>query len=118
MRKLILVIVVGMLAAAMAVGPANAQQQPPPPKPSEPSFFSETIEVRVINIDVMVTDKAGKPVIGLTKNDFELYENGQKREITNFLEMTAPQTTAALVRKEQPATPQLPAKPAEAPAGL
>jgi VWFA-related protein len=101
-------------ALAIITAMPLASQQPPPAKPSEPSFFSETIEVRVINVDVMVTDRAGKPVAGLTKNDFELFENGQKREITNFLEMKAPQTTVTLVAKEHPATPQPAAKQPEA----
>ena len=48
---------------------------------------AESIEVRVVNVDVIVRDRAGKPVTGLTKADFEIYENGQKREITNLYEV-------------------------------
>src|SRR4051794_38683728 len=51
---------------------------------------SETIEVRVVNVDVIVRDRAGKPVTGLTKDDFEIYENREKREITNLYEVRAP----------------------------
>jgi hypothetical protein len=36
--------------------------------------ISETIEVRVTNIDVVVTDKSGKRVTGLTRDDFEVFE--------------------------------------------
>ncbi|HYK03838.1 MAG TPA: VWA domain-containing protein [Thermoanaerobaculia bacterium] len=49
--------------------------------------FSETVEVRVTNVEAIVTDKAGKPVGGLTKDDFEVYENGVKQELTNFAEV-------------------------------
>jgi VWFA-related protein len=56
------------------------------------SYFSETLEVRVVNVDVIVT-KNGKPVPGLTVDDFELYENGDRREISNFAEVA--ETTAA-----------------------
>src|SRR5215212_7537336 len=55
--------------------------------------FGETIEVRVINVDVIVTDKNGKPVPGLTKDDFVVVENGKPRDVTNFYEyegLTAP----------------------------
>jgi len=45
---------------------------------------SEVIEVRVIEIEVVVVDSHGDPVRGLTKGDFELREGGQPREITNF----------------------------------
>ncbi|HVR40711.1 MAG TPA: VWA domain-containing protein [Thermoanaerobaculia bacterium] len=47
---------------------------------------TETIEVRVTNIDVVVTDKSGKPITGLTKDDFEVLEDNQPRPITNFAE--------------------------------
>jgi len=48
----------------------------------------ESIEVRVANVDVVVTDHSGKAVTGLTKNDFELFENGKPQPITNFYEIT------------------------------
>ena len=49
--------------------------------------FSETVEVRVTNVEAIVTDKAGKPVGGLTRDDFEVYENGVRQELTNFAEI-------------------------------
>ena len=55
---------------------ALAQQKTP---------YGETLEVRVIDVDVIVTDRSGKPVTGLTRGDFELFENGKRKEITNFL---------------------------------
>lgn len=51
------------------------------------TFFSEVLEIRVTNVDVIVTGRDGKPVTGLTRDDFELYENGVKKEISNFLEL-------------------------------
>src|SRR5258708_6369467 len=45
---------------------------------------SEVIEVRVVEIEVVVVDAQGHPVSGLTKGDFELREGGKLREITNF----------------------------------
>lgn len=45
---------------------------------------NEVIEVRVVEVEVVVTDAHGKPVSGLTKNDFELREGGKPREISNF----------------------------------
>lgn len=47
----------------------------------------ETIEVRVANVDVVVTDRGGRPIHGLTKDDFELYENRKPQAITNFYEI-------------------------------
>lgn len=45
---------------------------------------NEVIEVRVTEVEVVVVDSHGKPVSGLTKDDFELREGGKAREITNF----------------------------------
>src|SRR5690349_4759065 len=55
----------------------------------------ESIEVRVANVDVVVTDRAGKPVHGLTKDDFELFENGKLQPITNFYELRETPAEAA-----------------------
>jgi len=50
--------------------------------------IAETIEVRVTNVDVVVTGRDGKPMRGLTRDDFELYENKKLQPITNFYEIT------------------------------
>lgn len=47
----------------------------------------ETIEVRVTNVDVVVTDKKGNPIVGLAKDDFQIYENNKLQPITNFYEV-------------------------------
>ncbi|HEV7923468.1 MAG TPA: VWA domain-containing protein [Thermoanaerobaculia bacterium] len=60
--------------------------------------YGEVIEVRVINIDAVVTDKSGNPVKGLSKDDFEIFENGRKKDISNF--MAVEETRATLVTPE------------------
>jgi VWFA-related protein len=65
----------------------------------------ESIEVRVANIDVVVRDKAGNPVTGLTKDDFELYEDGKQQPLTNLYE----------VRRNVDVVAAQPAQPGEAP---
>ena len=59
--------------------------------------YTENIEVRVTNVDVVVTDRAGKPVPGLTMEDFIVLENGKPQPITNLYEVreSAAETTAA-----------------------
>ena len=46
--------------------------------------FYETVEVNVVNVEVYVTDKKGNPVTGLTRDDFEILEDGEPIEISNF----------------------------------
>lgn len=73
------------------------------------SPFGEVMEVRVTNVDVIVTGKGGKPVPGLKVEDFEIYEDGVKKEITNFLEIHE-DATPALTSTGEPA--QVPASSA------
>ncbi|MGH9457210.1 MAG: VWA domain-containing protein [Thermoanaerobaculia bacterium] len=44
----------------------------------------EKIEVRVVNVDVTVTDGDGRPVTDLRPEDFEIYEDGVRQEVTGF----------------------------------
>jgi VWFA-related protein len=51
--------------------------------PSERRFF-EPVEVSIVNLEVLVIDNAGRPVVGLTSADFEVFEDGQPVEVTHF----------------------------------
>ena len=68
-----------------ANGAAQAQREP---ASEPPSTFGETIDVRVVNVDVWVTDRDGNPVTGLTAADFEVREDGRPVELSNFFEFT------------------------------
>src|SRR5664279_2275033 len=48
--------------------------------------FSQKIEVKLVEIDVSVTGRDGKPVHGLTADDFEIFEGRSRQQITNFTE--------------------------------
>ena len=54
------------------------------------STFGEAVDVRVVNIDVFVTDKKGRRVSGLERDDFIVYQDGRQVELTNFSRVTAP----------------------------
>lgn len=42
------------------------------------------VDVNIVNVDVTVTDRHGKPVMDLTRNDFEIFEDGKLVKLTNF----------------------------------
>ncbi len=46
--------------------------------------FSEEIEVNLVELPVMVTDKAGVPVTDLKEADFSVFENDKPQKITTF----------------------------------
>jgi VWFA-related protein len=61
--------------------PAAPQQ--PPQKPADDQDEVVKITTNLVQVDAVVT-KDGKPVTNLTANDFEIYEDGKKQEITSF----------------------------------
>jgi len=56
-----------------------------PQQQSTPQL-GETLDVSIVNVDVIVTDRNGNRVRGLTRDDFELIESGSVRPISNFAE--------------------------------
>jgi Ca-activated chloride channel family protein len=46
--------------------------------------FSEEIEVNLVELPVMVTDRAGVPITDLKQPDFTVLENGKPQKITTF----------------------------------
>lgn len=72
--------------------------------------LGETIDIAIVNVDVVVTDRDGKRVRGLTQNDFEIYENGRLQPITNFAEYRddALSGTARLGTAKEEEVPQQP----------
>lgn len=72
-----------VFASSLLAGfPAIAQQEGAR-GPSGPGF-TETVDVRVVNIDVYVTGADGRPVRGLGPDDFELRVDGRSVPISNF----------------------------------
>ena len=55
------------------------------------------ITTNLIQIDVTVTDKNGKTVPGLGRDDFEVYENGELQNISNFSFVSGAATAGATV---------------------
>jgi VWFA-related protein len=76
---------VGAAADAASQDGAEGAQSDESSEPKE--LFIDRVDVNVVNIEVYVTDKKGNRVTGLTKDDFELYEDKRPVQITNFLEV-------------------------------
>lgn len=69
-----------LLAGVLAVGPPVAQAQ-------EEGRFGEVLDVRLVNVEVWVTDDNGAHIHGLTTDDFVVLEDGEPVEITYFAEI-------------------------------
>ena len=74
--------VLGPLAALLLLAsPALGQQE------DLPAVFSEVIDVRVVNVEVVVTGSQGNRVHGLKASDFELLVDGEPTPIAYFTEI-------------------------------
>jgi VWFA-related protein len=104
-----------VLLACSAPGPADAAEVAAQPREDTPaSSFAESIDVNVVNIEVFVVDDEGRRVTGLTRDDFELREDGRPIEITNFFAVSRPdRVIASLPAPGEPVPPAPPAVPAE-----
>ncbi len=55
--------------------------------PPDDLFFGEEIDVRVVNVEVVVEDAEGKRVNGLTASDFRIYVDGVGVDVDYFTEI-------------------------------
>jgi VWFA-related protein len=103
-------LVPALVLALAAGGPAPADPQPSPPAP-----FTESIDVRVVNVEAVVTDRKVERVRGLTAADFRLLVDGKEVPVDYFSEIAdgAALPAAPALRQEgepQPAPAPLPAR--------
>jgi VWFA-related protein len=114
-REQVRVIVVIALVCAclrLAIGPATAQRPPAnpanqqtsdqkkkvpqrqeaPPERKSQDIGGESIKIptEMVQLDVKVTDQNGRPVAGLTKNDFVVYEGKVSQSIESVSSEEAP----------------------------
>jgi VWFA-related protein len=85
--------------------------EPPASTPKEAQVFSEQVEVHVVNLEVFATDRNGKPVTDLKREDFEVQEDGKPVPLTNFYAAEKEVRTGAPAPGSSPAS-----TPATAPA--
>ena len=81
MRKYLLLVILSLFVT-FSLFAQNPKTSPTPPVADEDIV---KISTDLIQLDVIVTDKNGKIITNLTPDDFEIYENGKKQDLTNFL---------------------------------
>ncbi len=101
------------LLAVLTILPAVSAQNTPQ---GEMPKLVENIDVRVINIDVVVTDRKGVPVAGLKKEQFEIFENNVPKAISNFysVENARPVAVEGETRQAATSAPTAPTAPLRA----
>lgn len=72
------------LAGAVAQSGTGAASQPSAERPTQSSSHTSAMNEGLIKLDVVITDKSGKPVDNLKPQDFALLDNGKPSKILSF----------------------------------
>ncbi len=83
-----------VMAVAMATSWAATQENDQPQ-----AMFFAPVDVPLVSVEVYVSDRSGHPVRGLTLDDFEIFEDGKKVEISHFY--ASPGVSAAPQEEEE-----------------
>ncbi len=68
-----------VLGALLQTGPLVSQQTD-----RQHGIFSETIDVTLVNLEIVATDPRGNPVNDLTQDEFRVFEDGEPVELSYF----------------------------------
>ena len=104
------------LLALSLLSQAAAAQQQQPQRPPAPADEEEVVRLNteLVQLRAVVTDRKGQPVENLKKEDFEVLENGQPREVSFFSLERAPASPGAGPSPIAPRTSGTPTRPAAA----
>jgi VWFA-related protein len=76
--------VAALVVLALSAPALIAQQTPPPRPPGDQAPMTFKVEVNYVEIDAVVTDAQGNFVRTLTKDDFQVFEQGKPQTVANF----------------------------------
>lgn len=77
-------------------------EQSTPAAPSQPQDESDVVRItsNLVQVDVSVTDKKGRPVTDLRPEDFTVYQDGKEQQITNFSYISTETLAPSVITKE------------------
>ena len=83
------ILIFGILAVEgpLLIAAAGSIQQPEPLK----------AEVDAVLVNLLVTDRSGRPILGLEKEDFRVFEDKVEQQILNFFPVDAPFSVGLLL---------------------
>jgi VWFA-related protein len=110
---------VALAALLLVAALPAAAQAPSRPDPADterdPAAFGETIDVRVVNVEVVVEDKDGVRVTGLGPGDFRLVVDGEPVPVDFFTEIRGGEAVAAAAPGGEAPGAAVPSMPAAVP---
>jgi hypothetical protein len=93
----------GLAFLVFATALVSAQQPVPPPPPEQPQSGSFRFKsgVELINVTVTVTDASGRFVPNLRQDDFVVYEDDERQNVTHFSADRVPVSLGILLDTSQ-----------------
>jgi Ca-activated chloride channel homolog len=76
-----------LLLGAIVLGALAGRAQDP---------FTVRVDVSLVTLEAVVTDTAGHPITTLARDDFEIYEDGVRRDIQSFASVESPYSVLML----------------------
>ncbi|HET9130789.1 MAG TPA: hypothetical protein VFO86_07575, partial [Terriglobia bacterium] len=73
----------------------------PAPAPGPGGQGAISLDVNLVNLDVVVIDKNGNPIGGMEKKHFKVFDDNVEQTITNFTTVETPLTVVAVVEFTQ-----------------
>jgi Ca-activated chloride channel family protein len=84
-----------LILSFLISGASFAQIKKDPPKNDDEEILR--VETQLVDVPIVVNDKAGKPLLNLKQNNFIVYEDGTRQEISDFSTTSAPFEVALLL---------------------
>src|SRR3954465_15698965 len=104
--RITLVAIVLLLTGAIVVGQQQGPRKdtganvPLPPEPEVPKDAIKgkplSVDVDVVDVDVVVVDKNGSLIKGLNKGDFKVFDDNVEQTITGFTSTETPLTVVIM----------------------
>ena len=79
----------------------NVPVRPASPSSGGPGPGDITLDVNLVNLDVVVVDKGGNPIGGMEKRHFKVFDDNVEQQISNFTAVESPLTVVVLVEFTQ-----------------
>jgi VWFA-related protein len=80
----------GTLAGALIVTVLLAQDAPTQQPVGDQPAVTFKVEVNYVEVDAAVFDRQGQPVAGLKREDFEIFEDGVRQDVSTFTQVDIP----------------------------
>src|ERR1019366_3413302 len=82
-------VVCAIVALLPAVQTFGQSAPPPPPVQTPPTAKTLRVTTRAVQVSVIAHNKDGRPITGLTKNDFTIFDNGVPQKIASFAQQSS-----------------------------